>query len=147
MRLTTSIPRQGTRPRYRRSLPWLMLRGQAMHPTIAQRFSAVTPCRHRRSKFFALRSALLDNLVGGGQQRFRDGEAERLGGLEIDDEFELACLHDRQIGWFLAFQNAPGIDASLVENIAEAAAIAHQAASQDRLAVWVDCGQRVTGRQ
>src|SRR6516165_9158740 len=41
MRLTTSIPRQGTRPRYRRSLIWLMLRGQAMHPTIAQRFSAV----------------------------------------------------------------------------------------------------------
>src|SRR6516162_1469502 len=43
MRLTTSIPRQGTRPRYRRSLIWLMLRGQAMHPTIAQRFSAMTP--------------------------------------------------------------------------------------------------------
>ena len=41
MRLTTSIPRQGTRPRYRRSLTWLMRRGQAMHPTIAQRFSAL----------------------------------------------------------------------------------------------------------
>src|SRR5215470_6588408 len=41
MRLTTSIPRQGTRTRYRRSLTWLMLRGQAVHPAIAQRFSAL----------------------------------------------------------------------------------------------------------
>jgi hypothetical protein len=27
---------------------------------------------------------LLDHLVGGGQQRFGDGEAEGFGGLEID---------------------------------------------------------------
>jgi hypothetical protein len=45
MRLTTSIPRQGTRPRYRRSLTWLMLRGHAVHPAIAQRFSALAHCR------------------------------------------------------------------------------------------------------
>src|SRR5262249_25655298 len=44
MRLTTSIPRQGTRTRYRRSLTWLMLRGQAVHPAIAQRFSAMAHC-------------------------------------------------------------------------------------------------------
>jgi hypothetical protein len=64
----------------------------------------------------------LDYLVSGGQERFRNGEAERLRRLEVDDEFELTRLHDRQIGWFLAFENASGVDASLVESIAEAAA-------------------------
>ena len=45
--------------------------------------------------------ALLDHFVGCGQQRFRDGEAERLGGLEVDDKLELGRLLDRQIRWFL----------------------------------------------
>ena len=52
-----------------------------------------------------------------------------------------------EIGRFLAFENAPGIDANLVEYIAEAAAIAHQAAGQGVLTVWVDRGQRMAGRQ
>jgi hypothetical protein len=49
---------------------------------------------------------------GGGQQRFQNVEAESPGGLEVDDEFELARLHDRQIGWFLTFENARGVDAA-----------------------------------
>jgi len=57
----------------------------------------------------------LDHLVRGRQQRFRDGEAERLGGLEVDDEFEFRGLLDREIGWFLAFENAAGIDANLAK--------------------------------
>ena len=39
-----------------------------------------------------------------------------------------------------ALQNAPGIEASLVVEIAEAAAIAHQTAGQGVLTVWVDRG-------
>jgi hypothetical protein len=30
-------------------------------------------------------AASLENLIGGGQQRFRDGEAEGFGGLHVDD--------------------------------------------------------------
>jgi hypothetical protein len=35
---------------------------------------------------------LLDHFVGGGQQRFRDGKAERLAGLEVDDQFDFRGL-------------------------------------------------------
>src|SRR5277367_4187872 len=44
----------------------------------------------------------LNYLVGGRQQRFRDGKAERLGGLEVDDKLNFCGLLDWQIGWFLA---------------------------------------------
>ena len=82
--------------------------------------------------------ASLNNLVGSSQQCFRDGKAERLGGLEIDDEFEFARLHDRQIGWFFALENACGIDAKLARLMADAGTIAHQAAGQGVLADMED---------
>src|SRR5271167_1834180 len=92
----------------------------------AQSFhTAWTHSGGRRSKLFALRDAsdasLLDHLVGGRQQSFRDGKAERLGGFEVDDKLNFRSLLDRQIGWLVAFENAPSIDAKLV--VAEAAAI------------------------
>jgi hypothetical protein len=38
--------------------------------------------------FCVVRCLLLDHFVGGGQQLFRNGEAERLGGFEIDGDLE-----------------------------------------------------------
>jgi hypothetical protein len=63
------------------------------------------------------------------------GEAERLGGFEIDGQLDFCGLLDRKISRFLDFENAPGMDASSAVRIAEAAAIANQAASQDELTV------------
>jgi hypothetical protein len=90
---------------------------------------------------------LLDHLIGRRQQCFRDGEAERLGGLEVDDEFEFGRLLHREIGWFVAFENAPSIGANLVVRIAEAAAIAHQATGEGVLTEWEDRGQSMACRQ
>jgi hypothetical protein len=45
-------------------------------------------------------------------------DPERLGRFEVEGQLDSCGLLDRQIGWFLAFENAPG-DASLVQRIAE----------------------------
>ena len=45
-------------------------------------------------------SCSFDNLVGAGEDRWRDREPERLGGLEIDHQLECSRLLDRQVGRF-----------------------------------------------
>jgi hypothetical protein len=40
-------------------------------------------------------AASFDYLVSGGKQRRRDAQAERLGGLEIEDKLDFGRLHDR----------------------------------------------------
>src|ERR1700747_171726 len=41
-----------------------------------------------------------DDLIGAAEQRDWKGQAERLGGLEIDDQLDPSHLLDRQIGRF-----------------------------------------------
>ena len=36
----------------------------------------------------------------------RHGQAERFGGLEVDDQIKFCDLLHREVGWFLAFQDA-----------------------------------------
>jgi hypothetical protein len=56
-----------------------------------------------------------EHLVGGGQQRFRDGEAEGLGGLEVYDHLKFCrCLH-RHIGGRFPVEDA--VDVSCCANI------------------------------
>src|SRR5215467_7089026 len=56
---------------------------------------------------------LFDHFVGALEESFRDGEADRLRGLEIDHQFEPRRLHDRQVARFLALEDATDIYAGL----------------------------------
>src|SRR5262245_59553590 len=51
-------------------------------------------------------SRLLDDLIGGGEQRLRNGQTERLCGLEIDNQLVLGRRLHRHIGWLLALEDA-----------------------------------------
>src|SRR5215468_8431753 len=58
-----------------------------------------------------------DDLVDAADHRQRDCEAERLGGLHVDDELDFGRLLDRQLGGLLAFENSACIDAKRVVRI------------------------------
>src|SRR5262245_30647923 len=57
--------------------------------------------------------SLFDYFVRDREHARWNRQTERLGGLEVDHEFKLGRLRDRQIGGLLAFQNAADIDARL----------------------------------
>src|SRR5215467_9492372 len=54
---------------------------------------------------------LFDHLVGNGEQRWGDGNAEHPGRVVVDDKLELGCLHDRQVRRLGTLEDASGIDA------------------------------------
>ena len=87
------------------------------------------------------------NLAGAGEQRRGHIEAQRLRGLEIDDQLKLGRPQHRQVARFGAFEDLAGIDAGLARRIRNAGAIAHQTAGLGELAQLVYRGNGVACRQ
>src|SRR5262249_42341166 len=73
--------------------------------------------------------SLLDHLVGGDQQRVRDGQTERPGSFHVDDQLKFSGLDDREVRWVLAFENAAGVGADLLIDLGNACSVARQPTS------------------
>src|ERR1700722_11913508 len=78
--------------------------------------------------------ALLDGLVGHGEERRGHGDAQRLRGLEVDGEREFGRLHDWQVTGILTLEDAADIDAHLAVTVHWIGAVADESAGFDRLA-------------
>src|ERR1700758_740172 len=86
------------------------------HSLPSGRYSLLGPDLHRLDRTSLRPAHLFDHLVRAGEQRGRYIEPERLCRLSINYQLEICGLHHREVGCFLAFQNATGVDAYLVIN-------------------------------
>src|SRR5262249_17530596 len=90
-------------------------------------------------------ASLFDHLVGAAEERDRNGKAERLGGLEVDEQLDLSGLLDWQVGRLLALKNPTCVDASETGRVTTSS-IAHQAAGCGGLTILINRWHSVTER-
>src|SRR5215204_4768608 len=85
-------------------------------------------------------AASFDHLVGACDERFRHADAERLRGLEVENQLNLRGLLDRQVGRLVALENAADIDPSQAISVGEVGPVTHQAACGDEVTILIDGG-------
>src|SRR5271154_3306325 len=73
-------------------------------------------------------ACLFDHLVSNGEHARRNGEAKRLRGLEIYNQFELSRLLNWQVRWLRPAQNFVDIFGGVPEQVRKARSIGHQTA-------------------
>src|SRR5262245_55538266 len=82
--------------------------------------AAVSRCSKIR-----MQDDLFDHLVGAGEKRDWHGDPKRLGSFDVDDQFDLGGLLDRQLSWLLTLENPARIDTDLTVQVRDFTAIAH----------------------
>ena len=92
-------------------------------------------------------ASLFDHLISAGEQRRRDDETKRLGGLEIDGHLYSCSPLNRQIGNSFATQQPAGLRTDDMEHGLIIRAITDGAAGCRVLAEGKNCGNRMAGRQ
>src|SRR6516165_3346829 len=89
----------------------------------------------------------LDHLVGATEERDRNGEAQRAGRREVDDQLDFGGLLDGQVGGLLALENSARVVADQTVSVRIAASIAHQASGCSKCMKLENRGNRVVQRQ
>jgi hypothetical protein len=80
-----------------------------------------------------------DHFVGASEQHSRNAKAQRLGRLEVDDQFKLRGLLYRQIGGFSTFQNLVHVGRGAPKHISKVRPIGNKAPGVDKLPRCVHC--------
>jgi hypothetical protein len=106
-------------------------------------------CQHLRRNFETERPGgrLFNHIISEREQVRRDFEAKRPRGLEVNDEFELVYLLDRQVSRLHALKNSTSVNTAFVVAIMEDRSIAHQAAGFDEFAELVERRDCMTYRK
>src|SRR5262245_49239110 len=111
------------------------------------RYSLLGPDLHRLDRTSLRLAHLFDHLIGLCQQVRRDSDTDRVCRRQVDYQLELGWLRDRQVGRFLAFENASGIDADLAIAREVACSITHEPADFGEFPQKVDSRKQITGRK
>src|SRR4029077_5475948 len=73
-------------------------------------------------------AVLINYLVGNGEYAWRNFKAQRVRGPQIDDQLKFGRWLHRQVGWLVAFEDTPSIDACLIVRFGKTATVADQTA-------------------
>src|SRR5215467_1991114 len=94
----------------------------------------------------AVHPPLFDHLVSAGEKRFRNGQSERLGSLEIYDQLEFGRQLNRQVRGIRTLKNEIDIRCCAPEQIRRVVAERYQASALREVAIAVNRGEAVSNR-